>query len=73
MGNSITKKKRDYKITTIEQAKVVSRNFLKSIELDRVLIFGLPEIDDRYHIWRVPVKSKNNEKIGEIVIDAITH
>jgi DNA modification methylase len=72
MRNSIIKKKRDYKITTIEQAKVVSRNFLKSIELDRALNFGLPEIDDRYHIWRVPVKSKNNENIGEIVIDAIT-
>lgn len=71
MRNSITKK-RNYKITTVEQAKTVSRNFLKSIELEKAIEFGLPEVDDRYHIWRVPVKSKNNESIGEIVIDAIS-
>ncbi len=71
MRNNGTKKI-NYKITTVEQAKAVSRNFLKSIELDNAIDFGLPEIDDRYHIWRVPVKSKNNENIGEIVIDAIT-
>ena len=71
MRTNATKKKH-YKITTVEQAKAVSRNFLKSIELDKAVDFGLPEIDDRYHIWRVPVKSKNNENIGEIVIDALT-
>ena len=65
-------KRNKYKITTVEQAKTVSHNFLKSIELDKVVEFGLPEIDDRYHIWRVPVKSKNKESIGEIVIDALT-
>ncbi|MCA6362425.1 MAG: site-specific DNA-methyltransferase [Bacteroidetes bacterium] len=65
-------KKQKYKITTVEQAKTVSRNFLKTIELDKAIDFGLPEIDDRYHIWRVPVKSKSNENIGEIVIDAFT-
>ena len=65
-------KKHNYKITTVDQAKIVSRNFLKTIELDKVIDFGLPEIDDRYHIWRVPVKSKNNDNIGEIVIDAFT-
>ncbi len=71
MRNNGTKKQH-YKITTVEQAKTVSRNFLKTIELDKAIDFGLPEIDDRYHIWRVPVKSKNNESIGEIVIDAFT-
>jgi len=71
MRNNVVKKVQ-YKITTVEQAKSVSRNFLKSIELDNAIDFGLPEIDDRYHIWRVPVKSKNNENIGEIVIDALT-
>lgn len=65
-------KRSKYKITTVEQAKTVSRNFLKSIELEKAVDFGLPEIDDRYHIWRVPVKSKTNEAIGEIVIDALT-
>jgi DNA modification methylase len=65
-------KKINYKITTVEQAKSVSMNYLNSIELDKAIDFGLPEIDDRYHIWRVPVKSKNNESIGEVVIDALT-
>ena len=65
-------KKSNYMITTVEQAKIVSRNFLKSIELEKAVDFGLPEIDDRFHIWRVPVKSKSNESIGEIVIDAFT-
>jgi len=71
MRNNNSKKKH-YKITTVEQAKAVSRIFLKAIDLDKVVDFGLPEIDDRFHIWRVPVKSKNNDNIGEIVIDAIT-
>lgn len=61
-----------YKITTVEQAKSVSKNYLQAIELDKVIEFGLPEIDDRYHIWRVPIKNKSKDAIGEIVIDAIT-
>ena len=71
MRNSNAKRHK-YKINTTLQAKSVSKNFLKSIELDNAVDFGLPEIDDRYHIWRVPLKSKSEEVIGEIVIDAIT-
>lgn len=71
MRSSNTKRHK-YKINTVEQAKTVSKNFLKSIELDKAVDFGLPEIDDRYHIWRVPIKSKSEEVIGEIVIDAMT-
>ena len=65
-------KKQLYRITGVEEAKQVSRDFLKGFALDKVIDFGLPEIDDRYHIWRVPLLSKNKENIGEIVIDAIT-
>ena len=71
MRNTVMKKGM-YKVVTVEQAKVVSRNYLRAIELDQAVDFGLPEIDDRYHIWRVPVKSKADESIGEIVIDALT-
>ena len=71
MRSNATKRSK-YKITTVEQAKTVSKNYLKSIELEKAVDFGLPEIDDRYHIWRVPIKSKSNEAIGEIVIDAMT-
>ena len=71
MRNSNSKRHK-YKINTTLQAKSVSKNFLKSVALDNAIDFGLPEIDDRYHIWRVPLKSKSEEVIGEIVIDAIT-
>lgn len=33
--------------------------------------FGLAEIDDRFHIWRVPVL-RYGDKIGETVIDAFS-
>ena len=45
--------------------------YLRSIRLDGVISFGLPEIDDRYHIWRVPFLHQNSP-IGEAVIDAVT-
>ncbi|KAF0237384.1 MAG: DNA methylase N-4/N-6 domain-containing [Prolixibacteraceae bacterium] len=65
-------KKKQYRITEVKEAKQVALDYLKLFELDKAIEFGLPEIDDRYHIWRVPLLSKNNENIGEVVIDAIT-
>ncbi len=65
-------KKLLYRIREVKEAKEVTKNYLKSIQLDKVTKFGLPEIDDRYHIWRVPLLSNENEPIGEIVIDAIS-
>ena len=65
-------KKKLYRINDVKQAKQVALDYLKTFELDKVIEFGLPEIDDRYHIWRVPLLSKNDEQIGEIVIDALT-
>lgn len=63
--------KEQYLIKTVKEAKTVSSEFLKTIELENVITYGLPEVDDRYHIWRVPLKS-NEKTIGEIVIDAKT-
>jgi DNA modification methylase len=63
---------RKYRVKAVEQAKNVSLEYLKSVELDKVVTFGLPEIDDRYHYWRVPLIGNNNICIGEIVIDAFT-
>ena len=65
-------KKRHYRITEVKQAKAVASDFLRSINLEKAIDFGLPEIDDRYHIWRVPLLNKGKETIGEIVIDAVT-
>lgn len=33
---------------------------------------GLPEIDDRHHIWRISLRSGRRTTIGEVVIDAYT-
>lgn len=65
--------KRGYRVLTVADAKEVAKNFLKEIDLLSAIHFGLPEIDDRYHIWRVPIRKKGaRNKIGEIVIDAMT-
>ena len=64
--------KRNYRVKNVEEAKKVSINYLKTIELDKVIEFGLPEVDDRFHLWRVPLKTKDDHKIGEIVVDAYT-
>ena len=64
--------KATYRVTSAKEAKTISLDYLKQMELDKVISFGLPEIDDRFNIWRVPLKSKDNVAIGEVVIDAIT-
>ena len=63
--------KRKYRVENVKQAKEIAQTLLEKYELDNAISFGLPEIDDRYHIWRVPLKKKRaRKKVGEIVIDA---
>jgi len=64
--------KESYRVTTAKEAKSISLEYLKGIELDKAVSFGLPEIDDRFNIWRIPLKSKDGITIGEVVIDAVT-
>ena len=64
--------KRKYRVKNVEGAKQVSLNYLKSIDLDKVVFFGLPEVDDRFHLWRVPLRTIDERIVGEIVIDAYT-
>jgi DNA modification methylase len=65
-------KKKLYRINEVKEAKGVAKEYLKTMELEKAIDFGLPEVDDRYHIWRVPLLSKQKENIGEIVIDAVS-
>lgn len=65
-------KKKAYRVKTVGDAKKIGEEYLKDLDLNKVVSFGLPEIDDRYHIWRIPLKSLSKDNIGEIVIDAIT-
>ena len=65
--------RRNYNILDVQSAKHVARVWLERAELQNVVEFGLPEIDDRYHIWRVPLLSRSaRERLGEVVIDAHT-
>jgi DNA modification methylase len=64
-------KRRGYRIQSVDEAKRVATNWLESVDLDQAVEFGLPEVDDRYHIWRVPLlRPGATERLGEVVIDA---
>ena len=65
--------KRKYNVLDVKSAKKVATFWLQRAKLENAIEFGLPEVDDRYHIWRVPLVGKaSNERIGEVVIDAYT-
>lgn len=61
-----------YRVNSVKEAKDIALDYLQNIELDKAITFGLPEIDDRFDIWRIPLKSKDGIAVGEIVIDAVT-
>ena len=64
---------RKYLVTTVAQAREIATSWLVEIELANVITFGLPEVDDRYHIWRVPLcAAESGARIGETVINAYT-
>ncbi|MCP4415987.1 MAG: site-specific DNA-methyltransferase [Chloroflexi bacterium] len=65
--------KRKYNVLNVKNARHVAATWLESIDLADAVNFGLPEIDDRYHIWRVPlVGIDSRQRVGEVVIDAYT-
>lgn len=64
---------RGYAVTTAEQARQIAVEWLRTGLLENAVDLGLPEVDDRYHIWRVPLISRTrDELIGEVAIDAYT-
>src|SRR6185295_13365560 len=63
---------RRYLVTTVAQSRTIATDWLRAIGLDKAVRLGLPEIDDRYHIWRVPLRNGRGPKLGELVIDAYT-
>ena len=64
---------RNYDVLNVDDARQIATTWLESAELENAVAFGLPEIDDRYHIRRVPLIARNShERVGEIVIDAYT-
>src|SRR5690348_12642087 len=65
--------KRNYAVLDVNAAKCIALIWLQSAQLENAIDFGLPEVDDRYHIWRVPLLNRATKgRIGEVVIDAYT-
>ena len=64
---------RNYLVTTVAQTHEITRNWLSELNLQNVVKLGLAEVDDRYHIWRVPLMNETGTmRVGEVVIDAYT-
>lgn len=61
-----------YRVRNSASARQIGKVYLQEIDLDKAILFGLPEIDDRFNIWRIPLLSKNGDRIGEVVVDALT-
>lgn len=65
--------KRGYSVVSTKRAKEIAFENMNIEELASFEIsFGLPEVDDRYHIWRIPLLDCHDERLGELVIDAHT-
>ena len=64
--------KRSYLVETVDQARGITTGWLDGIDLAQVVRLGLPEVDDRHHVWRVPLVAESGERLGETVIDAYT-
>lgn len=64
---------RRYSITNVEMARQLTSTFLSGVDerLSNARL-GLPEVDDRYHVWRIPILNQKKQRLGEIVIDART-
>lgn len=61
--------KRNYLVGSVAQAQEIASGVVGTWDLPERTDFGLPEVDDRYHVWRVPLLY-SDERVGEIVIDA---
>lgn|GEM_PF-4385771 len=71
--SSSVAEQRHYNVLDVTIAKQIALLWLQAAQLENAIVFGLPEIDDRYHIWRVPLLNiAKRERIGEVVIDAHT-
>ncbi len=67
-----TAEKRNYKLRTANEAKKLAKSFLVENDVWREeLRCGLPEINDRYHYWKVPIVLDDHD-IGELIFDAYT-
>ena len=71
-SNDSVAEQRGYAVKTVRDAKDIAETYLKALNLENAIAFGLPEVDDRYHVWRVPLLNAlaRSYGLGEVVIDA---
>jgi DNA modification methylase len=63
--------KRGYFVKNVVSAKEIVTEILSSWSIEsQSYKLGLPEVDDRYHVWRIPVISPKKFRLGEIVLNA---
>ena len=69
----LVSEERSYAVRTVDEAREVAGAVVRAWRLRRAIEFGLPEVDDRYHVWRVPLLAGGGtRRVGEAVIDART-
>lgn len=61
---------RGYLIDTASEAREFATSWLEGKGISGFAL-GLPEVDDRYHLWRVPVLGTNGSRVGEVAIAAL--
>lgn len=62
--------KRGYSVCGIVDARVIAERWCRDSGLQDVA-FGLPEVDDRFHVWRVPLLQRGSlRRVGEVTLDA---
>ena len=67
----LVSEERAYEVRTVEDARSRADAQVRTWGLRRSLTFGLPEVDDRYHVWRVPLLAvTSTARVGELVFDA---
>lgn len=59
-------------VQSADHAKSIALQYIKECNIENSIGFGLPELDDRFAVWRVPVLSLVGVRIGEVVIEAAT-
>lgn len=64
--------RRRYAVKNTDEAKEIVLAYIKKASFfDENITYGLPEINDRYHVWKVPLKYSGVE-VGDIIINAYT-
>ena len=62
--------RRNYRVLNTQAAKVIAlRHIMEESYYSADLSFGLPEIQDRYHAWKVPLLYRQMP-VGDIFVDA---